>query len=143
MVISALDGVQAHTRTIWQLLDRYHIPTFIFVNKMDIAHDSKEELLAELQQELDPHCVQFYPHNDARDEEAALCDDDMLERFLAQGSLQEEELTALIRERRLFRSFRLRLAAGWCGSAAGCAGCPYLHAGVSGGLWRPDLQGQQ
>ena len=105
VVISALDGVQAHTRTIWQLLDRYQIPTFIFVNKMDIAHDSKEELLAELQQELDPHCVQFYPHNDARDEEAALCDDDMLERFLAQGSLQEEQLTALIRERRLFPVF--------------------------------------
>ena len=35
LVVSGADGVQGHTRTLWNLLARYRIPTFIFVNKMD------------------------------------------------------------------------------------------------------------
>ena len=59
LVISGLDGVQAHSLTIFNLLKHYNIPTFIFVNKMDIAIKSKKQLLSEIQKELDENCFDF------------------------------------------------------------------------------------
>lgn len=59
LVISGSDGVQSHTRTLWRLLARYDIPVFIFVNKMDLAEERKEELLSELKDKLDGSCVEF------------------------------------------------------------------------------------
>ena len=59
LVISGTDGVQAHTVTLWRLLERYHIPTFLFINKMDLPGVEKEKLLAQLQQELSPGCLDF------------------------------------------------------------------------------------
>ena len=59
VLISGIDGVQPHTETIWKLLSLYHIPAFIFVNKMDISHHTQAELMAELNQRLDEHCVDF------------------------------------------------------------------------------------
>ena len=60
LVVSAPDGVQNHTRTLWQLLEHYAVPTFIFVNKTDIAVKRKEEIEAELTKTLSPLCVGFY-----------------------------------------------------------------------------------
>ena len=59
LVISGTDGVQAHTLTLWRLLERYHVPTFLFINKMDLPGMEKEKLLNQLQQQLSPGCVDF------------------------------------------------------------------------------------
>ena len=59
LVISGLDGVQSHTETLWQLLQQYHIPTFLFLNKMDLSPYSEAELLTQLQEKLSPHCLSF------------------------------------------------------------------------------------
>ena len=60
LVISAADGVQNHTRTLWNLLEYYNIPTFIFVNKSDIAIKTKDEQEAEICSVLSPNCVAFF-----------------------------------------------------------------------------------
>lgn len=54
LVVSATDGVQGYTRTLWRLLERYQVPTFIFVNKMDVPGAQRETIVAELQRELAP-----------------------------------------------------------------------------------------
>ena len=63
LVISGTDGVQSHTETLWHLLLRYNIPTFIFVNKMDITHKSKEELMEDIKINLSSNCVCFQDDN--------------------------------------------------------------------------------
>lgn len=59
LVISATDGVQGHTRTLWRLLKHYNVPTFIFVNKMDMQGTDEEKVQAELKSELSDGCVDF------------------------------------------------------------------------------------
>jgi len=59
LVISGSDGVQSHTRTLWRLLKRYQIPTFLFINKMDLGHRDQKELLQNIQAELSPSCLDF------------------------------------------------------------------------------------
>ena len=102
LLISGTDGVQAHTQTIWRLLEHYQIPVFVFINKMDISHRSEEELMQELQRTLSPHCISFAHDSARRDEEAALCEETALEEFLEQGSLGDNTITSLIRKRALF-----------------------------------------
>lgn len=102
LVVSGSDGVQAHTRTLWRLLERYAVPTFLFLNKMDLAGTDREALLAELKQRLDGGCVDFSLPRSALAEEAAVCDEALLERYLETGTVSEEDLTDLIRRRKLF-----------------------------------------
>ena len=102
LVVSGSDGVQAHTRTLWRLLERYAVPTFLFLNKMDLAGTDREALLAELKQRLDGGCVDFSLPRSALAEEAAVCDEALLERYLESGAVSEEDLTDLIRRRKLF-----------------------------------------
>ena len=64
LVISGTDGVQAHTRTLWRLLERYHVPTFLFVNKMDLAGADRAAVLAGLKQHLGSGCVDFSGERD-------------------------------------------------------------------------------
>ena len=59
LLISGTDGIQAHTVTLWRLLERYNIPTFLFINKMDLPGTDREKLLHQLQSELSPGCVDF------------------------------------------------------------------------------------
>ena len=59
LLISGTDGIQAHTVTLWRLLERYHIPTFLFINKMDLPGTDRDKLMTQLQQELSPGCVDF------------------------------------------------------------------------------------
>ena len=101
LVISGTDGVQAHTLTLWRLLERYHVPLFLFINKMDLPGKSRQELLKQLQERLDPGCVDF-GDMDAVFEQAALCDESLLEQFLADGTVAEESLQRLICQRKLF-----------------------------------------
>ena len=75
LVISGTDGVQGHTRTLWRLLERYGVPTFLFINKMDLAGANRAALLSELKHRLDSGCVDFSAPRDAAFwEEAAMCD---------------------------------------------------------------------
>ena len=104
LVISAPDGVQNHTRTLWQLLEHYGVPTFIFVNKIDIAVKQKSTLEADLQKTLSPFCTAFYEtHTQAeRDEHLALVHEDFLETVLAGESIDDGEIASLISRRKLF-----------------------------------------
>ena len=69
LLISGTDGVQGHTRTLWKLLERYRVPTLLFVNKMDIALKSPAELMAELKNQLDPACTDFTAETEEWEEE--------------------------------------------------------------------------
>ncbi len=100
LVISGLDGVQPHTRTLWKLLGYYNIPTFVFVTKMDFARLTKGELLASLKNELDGNFTDF--DSNERDEELAMCRDDLLEKYLAGEKVTDAETAQLIRSRLCF-----------------------------------------
>ena len=90
LVISALDGVQGHTMTLWQLLKKHEIPCFIFVNKMDQPGAKKQEILGKLRTELSEGIVDFDTEDDAdRYESIALCDEEALEQFLEQEKVDE------------------------------------------------------
>lgn len=106
LVISGADGVQGHTRTLWNLLRRYEIPTFVFVNKMDQEGTDAEVLLQELKNVLEEGCVDFSTKRDVHFyEEAAVCSEDALEEFLETGRLKKETLQELFLERQLFPCF--------------------------------------
>ena len=106
LVISGADGVQGHTRTLWNLLRRYEIPTFVFVNKMDQKGTDAEVLLQELKNVLEEGCVDFSAKRDVHFyEEAAVCSEDALEEFLEIGRLKNETLQELFLDRQLFPCF--------------------------------------
>ncbi|MBQ3532347.1 MAG: TetM/TetW/TetO/TetS family tetracycline resistance ribosomal protection protein [Oscillospiraceae bacterium] len=102
LVISGTDGVQAHTRTLWMLLERYGVPTFIFVNKMDLNGVDRPNLLSQLQQRLNSGCIDFAAAPEIRDEAAAMCDEAALEEYLDTGVLGEDTLRRLIAGRKVF-----------------------------------------
>lgn len=102
LVISGTDGVQAHTLTLWRLLERYQVPTFLFLNKMDLPGMGKDNLLAELRQQLSPACVDFTASPEEIAENAAMCDEALLENYLETGGVTAGNLRALIAGRKLF-----------------------------------------
>ena len=102
LVISGTDGVQAHTLTLWRLLRRYQIPTFLFLNKMDLPGMGKDRLLTQLRQQLSPACVDFTASDEEIGENAAMCDEALLENYLETGGVTQGNLRALIAERKLF-----------------------------------------
>ena len=102
LVISGTDGVQAHTLTLWRLLERYQVPTFLFLNKMDLPGMGKDRLLAELRQQLSPACVDFTASPEEIAENAAMCDEALLENYLETGGVTVGNLRALIAGRKLF-----------------------------------------
>ena len=102
LLISGTDGIQAHTVTLWRLLERYHIPTFLFINKMDLPGTDREKLLAQLQTELSPGCVDFGGDADEIAEAAAMCDEALLETYLETGEVTPGNIRGLIAGRKLF-----------------------------------------
>ncbi len=102
LVISGTDGVQAHTLTLWRLLERYHVPTFLFINKMDLPGMERDKLIGELQQQLSPGCIDFGTDFDILAENAAMCDEALLENYLESGVVTEGNLRGLIAKRKLF-----------------------------------------
>ena len=102
LVISGTDGVQGHTRTLWRLLERYHIPTFLFVNKMDLAGADKAALLAGLKRRLSDGVVDFTCREGDFWEEAAVCDEMVLERFVETGTVSDGDLADMVAARKLF-----------------------------------------
>ena len=105
LVISGPDGVQGHTLTLWKLLRQYEIPVFLFVNKMDQAGTDKEGILAQLQSQLSSSCLDFSLEEDALAEEAAVCDEAVMEEYLEKGRVSEDSMLRMIRERKVFPCF--------------------------------------
>ena len=128
LVISGTDGVQGHTRTLWELLERYHVPTFLFINKMDLAGTDRDALLAHLREKLDNGCVDF-GDSETLAEEAAVLDEAVLERYLETGEVSDAALSALIAERKLFPCY--------FGSALRVEGVDALLSGVERYAPRP------
>lgn len=123
LVLSGTDGVQSHTRTLWRLLERYHIPTFLFVNKMDLAGADRTALLAELKSRLDGGVVDFSLRADDFWEEVAVCGETVLERFLEGGAVTDEDVADLVGARKLFPC--------WFGSALKLEGVDAFLEGLA------------
>ena len=121
LVISGTDGVQGHTRTLWDLLERYQVPTFLFINKMDLAGADRGALLAHLKDKLSHGCVDF-GNPETCMEEAAVCDETALERYLDTDTLPDETISAMVAERKLFPCY--------FGSALKVEGVEELLSGV-------------
>ncbi len=102
LILGGSDGVQAHTRTLWQLLKRYEIPTFLFVNKMDQPGTDRTALLAEINAQLDESVVPFDTGEENACEAAAVYQEEALEEYLETGTLSRARLSLLIRERKIF-----------------------------------------
>ena len=107
LVVSAPDGVQNHTRTLWQLLEFYGVPTFIFVNKTDICIKLKEEIQADLAKNLSEKCIAFYDKDTEPElsERLAMVHEDFLDAFLAGDPIDTGDVAQLIGERLLFPCF--------------------------------------
>lgn len=102
LVISGTDGVQGHTQVLWRLLERYGIPTFLFINKMDLAGADRALLLAELKRLLNEGCVDFGDRGEAFQENVAVCDETVLADYLETGVVSNEAIVSLTARRRLF-----------------------------------------
>ena len=122
LVISGTDGVQSHTETLWRLLRRYHIPTFVFINKMDLPGPGKEKLLEQLNHRLGEGFVDFGADEDTRNEALAVCDERLMEAVLERGTLTPEELIPAIARRHVFPC--------WFGAALKLEGVDALLAGL-------------
>lgn len=108
LVISGADGVQGHTATLWRLLKQYQIPTFLFINKMDQEGTDRKAILKELKKQLSDGCVDFEQASSlecAEDEwleNLAVCDEEMLEEYLENGTVEPESVIRAISGRKIF-----------------------------------------
>lgn len=104
LIISGSDGVQGHTETLWKLLGRYNIPTFIFVNKMDMEGTDKLLLLGELKDKLSEGCVDFSTDYTSRTfmENVAMSDEALLEKYLEEEVIETSDIADLISRRKIF-----------------------------------------
>ena len=105
LVISNTDGIQAHTMTLWRLLERYHIPTFLFINKTDLPGSSKEALMIQLQKQLHSGCIDFGMSTSEIAEASAMCDEALLENYLESGEISAANIQGLIEHRKIFPCF--------------------------------------
>lgn len=107
LVISGLDGVQSHTETLWKLLRRYDIPTFIFVNKMDISMYTREDLISQLCGRLDDGCVDFSTDRTSEVffDSAAMCDEAAMQEFLETGEVSDKTLVRAVAARSIYPVF--------------------------------------
>ena len=111
LVISGADGIQGHTETLWRLLKRYNVPTFIFVNKMDAPAADRTKLLNQLKKRFSDGCIDF---TGAHDDNAALADvmediamqsETAMESYLESGTIPDETIREMIADRALFPCF--------------------------------------
>ncbi|MBQ3125208.1 MAG: TetM/TetW/TetO/TetS family tetracycline resistance ribosomal protection protein [Clostridia bacterium] len=100
LVISGTDGVQSHTQTLWKLLERYNVPTFIFVNKMDISHIEKSEIIADIRKYLSENCVEL-----SDTDSLVLCDESIMDEYLNTDSVSDISITNAIANRTVFPCF--------------------------------------
>ena len=105
LVVSGTAGVQGHTATLWQLLRRYQVPAVVFVNKMDIGTADHDALLQSLRQELDERCIDFSQPQSQLQEELSLCDDTLLDEYLASGRVSDAQIASAVSHRKVFPCF--------------------------------------
>ncbi len=102
LVISGTDGIQAHTLTLWRLLERYQVPVVLFINKMDLPGKTEAQILSQLQSQLSPGCINFTAPQSEIAEAAAMCDEALLETYLETGIVTDANLRGLVESRRIF-----------------------------------------
>ena len=102
LVISGTDGVQAHTETLWKLLERYNVPVLIFVTKMDLPGCDRQEIMDGLRTRLSECCVDFSAEGDALFESAAMCSEEAMDEYIETGSIGAERLRDMLRRREIF-----------------------------------------
>ena len=102
LVISGTDGVQAHTETLWKLLERYNVPVFIFVTKMDLPGCDRQALMDGLRMRLSERCVDFSADGDALFESAAMCSEEAMDEYIETGSIGTERMRDMLRRREIF-----------------------------------------
>ena len=105
LVVSGTAGVQGHTATLWQLLRRYQVPAVVFVNKMDIGTADHDALLQSLRRELDERCIDFSQPQSQLQEELSLCDDALLDEYLASGRVSDAQIASAVSHRKVFPCF--------------------------------------
>lgn len=103
LVISATDGIQSHTITLWKLLSKYNIPCFIFINKMDLDGADKERVLNQLKTRLSDCCVDFSTENIAEFfESLAVCDETLLNQYYENESINKNDIIKCVKRRKIF-----------------------------------------
>ena len=103
LVISATDGIQSHTQTLWKLLSKYNVPCFIFINKMDLNGADKENVLTELKRKFSDGCVDFGNNNKTEFlENIAVCDEKLLNQYYENETLEAKDITNSIISRKIF-----------------------------------------
>lgn len=103
LVISGLDGIQGHTLTLWRLLEKYQIPTFIFVNKMDRPETDQTQRMLELREQFGEKCVCFLNDNfEEFEEQIAVCNDSIMEAYLEGISIEKTQIIDMIANREVF-----------------------------------------
>ena len=102
LVINGADGVQGHTRTLWNLLKRYQIPTFLFINKMDQVGTDKEKVLDDLQNRLDEACIDFTERSEEFFDSLAMCDEEAMEEYLESEKVEEDTIAEMIGMRKVY-----------------------------------------
>ncbi len=106
LVISGTDGIQGHTLTLWRLLERYNIPVFLFINKMDQPGAERDGLLLELQKHFGSGCVDFTnTKTELFLEQIAVCDETLMEEYLEGEDITDEQIRELIAKRKVFPCF--------------------------------------
>ena len=105
LVINGANGVQAHTKTLWQLLRQYQVPVILFINKMDQEQADEKALLLELKEQLSEYCETFESYDGSTKtdlENAALAEEEAMEEYLESGTLGKDTIYRLVKSRRLF-----------------------------------------
>lgn len=102
LVISGTDGVQSHTETLWKLLKRYSVPTFIYINKMDMQNADKNSVLVSLRKKLSSSCIDFTASNELLSEELSLCSEQLMESFIENESISDNDISEAIYQRKIF-----------------------------------------
>ncbi|WP_206458229.1 translation factor GTPase family protein [Anaerovorax sp. IOR16] len=106
LVISGADGVQGHTKTLWNLLDMYQVPVFLFVNKMDQNGTDKEKLIKEIKKQLDDGCIEFgQVKTDDFYDQLAMCNEFMMEDYLETGQIETCQIIEAVKARKVFPCF--------------------------------------
>lgn len=140
LVISGADGIQGHTETLWRLLKRYNVPTFIFINKMDAPAANKTKLLQQLKKRFSDGCVDFTGSHNGTEaladvmEDIAMQSETAMESYLEEGTIPDETIRELIAERALFPCF--------FGSALKMEGIDEFIAGFEWYVREPEYGGE-
>ena len=106
LVISASDGIQSHTKTLWELLKKHSIPTFIFINKLDLQGVDKKSVIEELKNDFKENFVDFCcTDKNEFYENIAICDEDIMHSYLETGNIETKDIARAIYLGNIFPCF--------------------------------------